>query len=121
MSALQTPFQPEYIVDASMLADVQGEWLDCDTVVAIAFHVEWSAFAATDGTLSIEGTNDPTQTKFQALTINVSHGTFPTAGATAAGAIVILQNPPRFVRLKYTRTAGGTTGQMNAWVEARYA
>lgn len=110
-----------YIEDGDMDGDITGAWLDCSDVVCAGFHVEWSAFALTAGTLSVEGTNDPTQVAFQTMTISVSHGTFPTVGATAAGAIVLVQNPPRFVRLKYTRTAGGTMDQMNAWTNSRSA
>ena len=110
-----------YIVNGSMLANILGPWIDCADVVCMGFHAEWAAFAATSGTLSIQGSNDPTQTKFQEMTISVSHGTWPTVGATAAGAIVLIQNPPHWLRLKYTRVAGGTTNQMQAWAFGRCA
>ena len=110
-----------YIVNGSMAADILGPWMDCADVVCMGFHAEWAAFAATSGTLSIQGTNDPTQVKFQEMTIAVSHGTFPTVAAAAAGAIVLVQNPPHWVRLKYTRVAGGTTAQMQAWAFGRCA
>ena len=110
-----------YLVGADMSDDVLGDWVDCSDVVCAGFHVEWEAVALTAGTLSIEGTNDPTQEKFQEMTISVSHGTWPTVGATAAGAIVLVQNPPRFLRLKYTQSAGGSYDQMDAWVNLRSA
>lgn len=77
----------------------------------ISWTTAWAAVAATSGTLSFEGTDDPTQTSVVALTPTVTHGTYPTVGTAAAAALVVLANCPGWVRMRYTRAAGGAAGQ----------
>lgn len=77
---------------------------------------KWAAGASTAGTLSVEGTDDPTGAVAVPLTIDKSHGTFPTVAATASQALVALSNCPGFIRLKYTRSGGGVASQFDAYV-----
>ena len=82
-----------------------------------SFTILWAAFAATAGTLSFEGTDDPTNAaaSWVPITVAKSHGTFPAVGAVAAKALVLLSNCPGWVRVKYTRSAGGTADQFQTW------
>jgi hypothetical protein len=75
----------------------------------------WSAVASTAGALSFEGTDDPTQAGYVPLTVASSHGTWPNVGATASSMMVVLSNCPGYVRLKYTRSAGGGAGQFKVY------
>ena len=82
-----------------------------------SFTLNWAAGGAgTAGTLSFEGTDDPTQNVWVPLTIATFHGTFPTVGTGAAKALVVLDNCPGYVRLKYTPTGGGAANQFDGWV-----
>lgn len=81
----------------------------------ISMLIDWAAAALTAGTLSLEGTDHPTQAKFTTLTVTTSHGTFPAVSTSAANATVILENCPAYVRIKYTQSAGGAASQFNAW------
>lgn len=81
-----------------------------------SFTLNWAGAASTAGTLSFEGTDDPTQTVAVPLTLATSHGTFPTVGASAAKALVVIDNCPGWVRLKYTGTGGGAANQFDGWV-----
>lgn len=77
--------------------------------------VAWGAVAATAGALSIEGTDDPGGTAAVPLTVATSHGTWPTVGATASAALVVLTNCPGWIRVRYTRTAGGGADQFQTY------
>ena len=121
-----TPHNDTYVVNQSGAASWYGPWFDCATCHQIGFTVSWSAVAATAGTLAIEGTDDTSQAVAGAgganvvtLTVSTSHGTFPTVGTTAANAMVRLENPPHWVRLKYTRSAGGGASQFQAFAHGR--
>jgi hypothetical protein len=76
---------------------------------------KWAAAGSTSGTLSIEGTDDPLGVVAVALTIDKSHGTYPTVGATASQGLVALSNCPGFIRMKYTRAAGGAASQFDVY------
>jgi len=82
-----------------------GGWRDLSVTLA------WSAVASTSGTLSVEGTDDPTGTIAVPLTVDVAHGAWPTVGATADKSLVVLSDCPGYVRVVYTRSAGGGAGQ----------
>lgn len=111
--------RPDYIVDQSLLASFNGPWIDVGDYNTVEFHAEWTAVAATDGTLSIEGTLDKASINPQPLTIGTFHGAWPTVGVTADKTIVIIEKPPRFVRLVYTRVAGGALAQFLCRVFAK--
>lgn len=126
MSAEMTPLL--LVNGQSGAASWVSPWFDRQKWHLLSWNVWWTAFAATAGTLSLEGTNDPTQildTTFVPnnpvvpLTITVFHGTWPTVGAIAAAALVNTSEGQAFERLKYTRGAGGTTGQFFAQLFGR--
>lgn len=108
-----------FLVGQSGLASFSSPWKDTSKSHCVSFTITWSAFAATAGTLSFEGTDDPLQAAPVTLTVPTSHGTYPTVGTSAAGCVVVFENCPRYVRCSYTRSAGGTTGQFNVFVGAR--
>jgi hypothetical protein len=83
---------------------------------AASFTLAWAGATSTAGTLSFEGTDDPAQGVVVPLTINTSHGTFPTVGAAASQALVVINNCPAYVRMKWTRSGGGAAGQFNGYV-----
>jgi len=103
-------------------------WRECSQSHQVSFTIGWAAAASTAGTLSFEGTDDPTQaaglvfapeTNVVPLTITTFHGTYPTVSTSAANALVILENPPKYVRVKYTFSAGGAAGQFRVMSSAR--
>lgn len=83
-----------------------------------SFTTAWGAGASTAGALGFEGTDDPDKAAGSVvpLTTAVSHGTFPTVGATAGKALVVLTNCPGYVRQVYTRSAGGVADQFKSFV-----
>lgn len=81
-----------------------------------SFSLAWAAAASTAGTLAFEGTDDAGQTVVIPLTVATFHGTFPTVGATAGNMLVVLDNCPGWVRLKYTKSGGGAAAQFNGHV-----
>ncbi len=132
--------QADLLPATTGLASWVSPFVDCTYCHQISFTIAWTAVAATAGTLTIEGTDDPTQanslyshsyayaqvaadftagTNVVPLTITTTHGTYPTVSTSAANAMVILENPPRFVRVKYTRSAGGGAAQFTVLASAR--
>ena len=116
----------KYMVNKSGLATWYGPWVDASQYKEFGFTISWSAFAATAGTLSFEGTDDPAQavtgaggTNVVALTVATYHGTYPTVGTAAANCMVRFENPPMFIRPIYTRSAGGTTSQFQGFAHGR--
>jgi hypothetical protein len=114
--------QATQLANQSGLVSWETPWIP---VGAAGFRVlsttiSWAAFALTNGAFSVVGTDDPAQAAASEvlLTISSTHGTFPTVGATAANAMVVLSNCPGYVKWKYTRAAGGTAGQFNLFTTA---
>jgi len=119
--AVVLPFNtkwPEYMVDQSGAASFQGNWIEVRKSKAIFMHVAWTAIASTAGTLSLDGSEDPTLTSIVPLTATATHGAQPSGG-TAGQLIIVLENPPSFVRLNYVRSAGGGAAQFDAWAQGR--
>lgn len=112
---------PQYDLARDGSATWQGAWKDCSKSHCVSFTVTWTAVASTAGTLSLQGTDDPAKaaTSLVTLTLPTTHGAWPTVAATASTALAIIENPPRFVRVVYTRSAGGGAGQFNTYVSAR--
>lgn len=104
----------------SGLADWQSEWIPVAAANfrRASFTLAWTLVAATSGTLAFEGTDDPAKAAANVVTLTIatSHGTYPTVGAAAANALVVLDNCPGYVRVKYTRAAGGGAGQFSGFV-----
>ena len=46
-------------------------------------------------------------------------GTWPTVSTGAANALVRFENPPRYIRIIYTRTAGGGAAQSSGFAHGR--
>ena len=77
--------------------------------------IGWAAVLATAGVLSVEGSDDPSFTAWVPLTVAASHGTWPNVAAGASSAMVVLSNCPGYLRLKYTRSAGGAADQFSVY------
>ena len=125
----QNPKDDAYLVGKSGLATFNGPWFDASLCKSLTFQLSWTAVAATDGTLSCEGTNDPAQAAVNVVTLAVGvvnvgasiepQGTWPTVGATASKAQLKIVDPPHFVRVSYTRIAGGGAGQFSGFAFGR--
>ncbi len=125
----QNPQDIAYLANKSGLATFSGPWFDASLCKSVSFQLAWSAVAATNGTLSIEGTNDSAEAAADIVTIAVAaagigasvefQGTWPTVGAIAANALVTLRDPPHFVRVSYTRVAGGGANQFQGFAFGR--
>jgi len=125
----KNPKDDAYLYNKSGSATFNGPWFDASECKSVVFQLSWSAFAATDGTLSCEGTNDPAQAAGNQVTLAVGvvnvgasiepQGTWPTVGATASKCTLKIVDPPHFVRISYTRIAGGTTNQFQGFAFGR--
>ena len=118
---------PIYLSGVSGLATFYGAWVDCSFLKQIGFTLSWTAVAATAGVLSVEGTDDAAQavagaggTNVVAITVaTATGGTWPNVSTGAANAMVRFENPPRYIRIIYTRTAGGGAGQFSGFAHGR--
>ena len=117
----------KYLVNQSGLATWYGPWVNAEQYKQYGFTISWTAVASTDGTLSFQGTDDPAQavagaggTNVVTLTVSApAGGTFPTVGAAAANCMVRFENPSHFIRVIYTRVAGGGANQFQAFTHGR--
>ena len=115
--------------------------VDCRKLRRVSFTLSWAAFAATAGDFRIEVSDDP-RAELDLLRVDGSPAytpvadwneiTFPsgstdgtnvtvtgknaTIAATAGKLRIDLADPHAFVRLKWVRSGGGTTGQLRASV-----
>lgn len=119
---------PQYLLGQSGIVNWQGPWVRCDGLHRVSFNAAWGAAAGVTGTLSVEGTDYPfdlpayTSAALPAsaafvvtLNVTVSHGTFPAVTAAAGNCEVIVENPPRWVRLVQTGVAGATARTFNVF------
>lgn len=119
---------PQYLLGQSGIATFSGPWVRCDGLHRVSFNAAWGGAAGTTGTLSIEGTDYPldktpdqiailpAQALFIVpLNVTVSHGVFPGVLATAGNCEVIVENPPRWVRLTYTHIGGAVARTFNVF------
>lgn len=121
-------FNQQYVVNQSGVPAYTTPWFRALDWHRVSFTVSWAGFAATAGVLSFEGTdfpaddvvNIPPAGLIVPLTITTFHGTFPNVAATAGRALVILENPPGWVRGRYTPSGGGTVNQFQ-WLVAAYS
>lgn len=112
---------PLYIVAQTGVSSWQSTWLDVRGYKAASFTLSWTAVASTNGTLRLDGTDDPAKASVNvvALTTPVFHGTWPTVGTSASAALVVIENPPGFIRVGYTFIAGGAAGQFTGFANWR--
>lgn len=117
----QNDHNPWFVQNQSGSSTWQSGWFDCSKSHCVSFTVSWTAVALTAGTLSLQGTDDPTKaaTSVVTLTLSTTHGTWPTVSTTASAGLAIIENAPRFVRVVFTSTAGGGANQFNVFVGAR--
>ena len=122
-----------YLLDQSMAASFVGPWIDCRMLSAkrLGFTASWTAVALTDGEFYVEGTDDPRaeidKIRGTSTAIGVKRtipsGSFDGSEATAADKGITpnanagnfqlnLTDVPAFVRLGYTRDAGGGAAQL---------
>lgn len=98
---------------------------DCSKSKTASFTISWGAVAATAGTLKFQGTDDPRvisdpgNAVWVDLTVTTFHGSWPTVGATASQALVVLESLPHYVRLVDTQSAGGGANQFKVFAFGR--
>lgn len=121
-----------YMDGFSGLASFTGRWIDTAMLSCISFNIWWTAVAATAGTLAIQASNDmtmgvdpnasgPTAESITTLTLTAPtggstlgvHGNSGSlaVGASASSVVIIMEKLPKFLRVSYTRSAGGGSGQ----------
>lgn len=102
-----------------------SRWLDMLEMHMCSFNIAWTNVAATAGTISFEGTNDPAQASTSIVTLTptviLGNGGVLTTIAAASVVIVNFSELPRFVRYKNVQTAGGAVGQFSGWFIAKSA
>lgn len=106
-------------------ADMYSEWVDLLYYHTSSWNIAWTAVAATAGTISFEGTNDPTYAATSIVTCvpttirgNGGSLTVPVTAACIECAFDV-KDMPRFMRYKNHQTAGGAVGQFSGWLIAR--
>lgn len=95
-----------------------SRWVKLETPRSVlVYMLAWTAVAATAGTLTIEVTNDPDGGALNTLALDNAQLTWLGTGfapSTTAGlSLIVLENLPRYVRMKYTRSAGGGADQFS--------
>lgn len=98
-----------YLTNQSGVASFNGGWIDCLNFPFVSISIWWTAVPSTAGTLSLQATDDPAQTS--ALDTITDFNT--TVDATAGYAAWRVRNPPRYLRVIWTWTAGGAASQFN--------
>lgn len=131
-TCMPAPLYDWYVKNVSGLANWVGAWIPCNGLKRVSFNVNFAAAGSTAGTLYVEGTDFPVDLSVEdlakyfpsapaptlfntPLNITVSHGTWPTTVAAGGRAEVVVANPPGFVRLGYTFSAGGALAQFNVF------
>lgn len=115
-------YNAQTISDESGAASFVSDWLAVGAAgfADASYTLDWTAVASTAGALTFEGTDDPSGAKSAALTVDKQHGSDISAvDANAGTAVVILTNCPGYVRVRWTRSAGGGAAQFNAFVTLR--
>lgn len=111
--------EKQYLTNRSMVGSFDGTAIQCAGASLLVLHIDWAAFAGCAGTLSLEG-RSPFGARWVPIPVTSgSYGAWPNVGATADSAIVVVQNPLKWMRLVYASTGPGTVDQMNAWRELR--
>lgn len=124
-------------VDRPLTATFATRWVDARSAYSIHFQISSDNTGTPVGAWTIEGSHDPRctyelnstdgdSTGTTAKRINISAdtsrvtvvGTGLTVGAANDTEIIIL-NPPRFVRLVYTRTSGGALSKLQLFASGR--
>lgn len=106
-----------YLASAAMDATTSYPWVDTSDWDSVSFELWWSAVAATNGTISFEGTDDPALVQNVVLvtpTVIHGNGNALSVSTTASKVMCMFENTPDFMRAVYTRVAGGSSTQMNA-------
>ena len=122
-----------YLLDQSLAASFVGPWIDCSNLgnKRLDFTASWTAVALTDGDFYLEGSGDPraeidkirgTSTAI-AVPRTIPDGSFDGEQASVSGKLITinanagefqinLTDVPAFIRLGYTRRAGGGAAQL---------
>lgn len=123
--------------DHLLTATAATRWVDARSCYSLIFQISQDNTGTPVGAYTVEETNDPIadfetrstdgdSTASTAKPINISAdttrvtilGTGLTVSAANETEIVII-NPARFVRLKYTRASGGTGAKAQIWASGR--
>ncbi len=128
---------PDYITNGDMSADIVGPWINTCGFENVIFQASWGTVASTSGSFSIEGTCDPSKSSVVSLpswgpTLNIftsspSAGTLLIASGVDCPVSMIdgilglypASPLPEFIRLRYTRSAGGAANQLQVQVIGR--
>ncbi len=104
-------------------ASFNGAWIDTRKAREALIHFAWTAVAATNSVFTIQGSEDPSVSDTTAVTLTPTvihgNGAVLTLGATASAAIALVEYIPSFMRIVYTRTAGGGANQLSIWIMGR--
>lgn len=112
-----------YVVNKSGGEDWVGPSFSCRALQRTSFTVAWSAEATLQGSIIVEGTDDPGpdgDAHWVALTVDKVHGgagdTPLTLDTDESGVLlVVLEGLPSRMRLRWVETSGGVADQFNVW------
>jgi hypothetical protein len=125
LSLLTQPGFPQFaeqLAPQSGLATWSSLWVRTQGGLLI-LAAEWSAVAATNGTITLDGGIGPLGAGTLTPDIIIQniplpsgvYGTGPVVGAVAGNIAIVIRNPMPFHRLTYTRVAGGAVDQFNVY------
>jgi hypothetical protein len=104
-------------------ASFNAAWIDARKAREMFVHFAWTAVASTNAVFTIQGSEDPSLLDATAVTLTptVIHGNAAslTLGATASAAIAMIEYIPSYMRVVYTRTAGGGANQLSVYLMGR--
>jgi hypothetical protein len=122
-AAAETGYVELALSSQSGLASWTSEWIDTRRYRFLLLLFSWSAAAGTAGTLGLEGTLDPAKAAQNihdiSSIVTVYYGTWPTVAASAGACTIPLDKVFPYLRLKYTRAAGGAAGQFSPYAFGR--
>lgn len=119
-----------YVYQQSGATSWAGSWLDYRKVKVMLCNVSWLAGAGITGTtyLALEGTEDSSTNPLNVVELTpttvdgatVAATTQITVGVAAGKALIVRENPPSFIRLKFVLGSGaGVANQFNAFAHGR--
>jgi hypothetical protein len=117
-------------------ATAYSPWVDTNGAVSANVHLSWAGTSSPEAVFTMEWSNDPLAGKEAALggtpaagsaklvdvTAAIPAGNILGTGLTATGGatgstIIGVENPPRYLRIKYTRASGGSASAfLNGWI-----
>lgn len=119
-----------FVVDASLVADYTSAAIDCTEAKTLCLQWQWLGTSTPNGVYYVEASGDNVTWYTMFFDANKVYGTtftHPAAGGTtitvnsasAGTAMVIVENPPPYVRLFWDRTSGGAAAALDVQYAAR--